>query len=715
MKLRLLPAFVLVLFWLAGCGGSSDVDRAVPVNPAEQPGGDPVTATFTAQFDPAAGVLPFPNNLLRSGSTDLTLNIPVPDPEDFGNPQVALNALDGFSTVAPWSFSFDRPINPDTVIPGSTVRLFEVQFVFGTIAVEQVNRELTPGAEFVALVNPGNPNGVVILPLQPLAENTGYMAVVTDAITDTDGNPASPSQTYFLAKRTEPLVTSTGISTEPLLDNSTAQALEPLRQLISAQETAATAVGINRDDIVLSFTATTQAITPVLGVIRSTLSPTSTQLAQACPAPSVCLTTADVLPPGASPGIADIYLGVVELPYFLPVPSADNPTAPLTGFWQAEPGAYVPPFDGLGLDPTSTNVTVANPIPVERARQVAPLLVTVPNANSGQVRPAAGWPVVIFQHGITGNRSQMLALADTMASIGFAVVAIDKPLHGITDVTNPLYVGNTPFGAVASERTFDLDLQNNDTGAPGPDGNIDGSGVWFINLQSLLTSRDNLRQAQVDLSSLALNIPFMDLNGDGLGDFDGSNINFVGLSLGAMAGTAFLAVEPTVSNGVLSAPGGGIANLLAGSDTFGPVIRAGLAAAGVEPDSPDFAQFLLAAQTVVDSADPINWGGLTVETNSVLLQQIAGDTVVPNAVPGAPLAGTEPLIRVMGLAPITATTQDPMGIRGAVRLLQGGHGSLLDPSASPAVTAEMQGQAASMVSSGGAAVIIGNTSLIETD
>ncbi len=715
MKLRLLPAFVLVLFWLAGCGGSSDVDRAVPVNPAEQPGGDPATATFTAQFDPAAGVLPFPNNLLRSGSTDLTLNIPVPDPEDFGNPQVALNALDGFSTIAPWSFSFDRPINPDTVIPGSTVRLFEVQFVFGTIAVEQVNRELTPGAEFVALVNPGNPNGVVILPLQPLAENTGYMAVVTNAITDTDGNPASPSQTYFLGKRTEPLVTSTGISTEPLLDNASAQALEPLRQLISAQETAATAVGINRDDIVLSFTATTQAITPVLGVIRSTLSPTSTQLAQACPAPSVCLTTADVLPPGASPGIADIYLGVVELPYFLPVPSAENPTAPLTGFWQAEPGAYVPPFDGLGLDPTSTNVTVANPIPVERARQVAPLLVTVPNANSGQVRPAAGWPVVIFQHGITGNRSQMLALADTMASIGFAVVAIDKPLHGITDVTNPLYVGNTPFGAVASERTFDLDLQNNDTGAPGPDGNIDGSGAWFINLQSLLTSRDNLRQAQVDLSSLALNIPFMDLNGDGLGDFDGSNINFVGLSLGAMAGTAFLAVEPTVSNGVLSAPGGGIANLLAGSDTFGPVIRAGLAAAGVEPDSPDFAQFLLAAQTVVDSADPINWGGLTVETNSVLLQQIAGDTVVPNAVPGAPLAGTEPLIRVMGLAPITATTQDPMGIRGAVRLLQGGHGSLLDPSASPAVTAEMQGQAASMVSSGGAAVIIGNTSLIETD
>lgn len=714
MKLRLIPAMVLALLWLVGCGGSSDVDRATAVNPATQPGGAPATATFTARFDPAAGVLPFPNNLLLSGTTDLTLNIPVADPTDFSNPQVALNALDGFSTVAPWSFSFDRPINPSTVVPGGTVRLFEVRLA-QLVVVTQINRELIPGVDFVALVNPGDPRAVVILPLRPLNQMTGYMAVVTNGIQDTAGNAASPSSTYALAKRTSPLVDANGNSTEPLLDNASARALEPLRRLISAQESAAASVGIPRGDIVLSFTATTQAITPVLSAIRSTLRPTSTQVAQACPAPGVCLTTANVLPPGASPGIADIYLGVVELPYFLPVPSAANPTAPLTGFWRAAPGAYVPPFDGFGFDPTSTNVTVANPFPVERARQIAPLLVTVPNARSGQVRPAAGWPVVIFQHGITGNRTNMLALADTMASIGFAVVAIDKPLHGITDQTSPLYIGNTPFGAIAAERTFNLDFQNNQTGAPGPDGNIDPSGVWFINLQSLLTSRDNLRQAQVDLSSLALNIPFIDLNGDGLGDFDGSNINFVGQSLGAMAGTAFLAVEPTVNNGVLSVPGGGIANLLAGSQTFGPVIQAGLAAAGVQPGSPDFAQFLLAAQTVVDSADPINWGAQTVRTNTVLLQQVRADAVVPNAVPGAPLSGTEPLIRIMGLTPITGTTQDPLGIRGAVRMVQGGHGSLLDPRAGAAVTAEMQGQAASMVASGGAAVQIGNTALIETD
>jgi len=719
MKYRLIPALALVVSILAGCGGSSSTPRAVPTEPTTNPDGTPTTDVVTANFDPANAVLPFPINLLLSGSADLTLNIPVADPDDFGDPQVALNALDGFSTVSPWTFSFSDPVDPATVVPGSSVRLFEVQFVPGTVAVQQIVAELVPGQDYVATLASTDPSGrtIAIVPLVPLNEMTGYMAVVTDGIQDPAGNPATPSQTYFLTKRTEPLVTEGGVSTEPLLDNETAQALEPLRQLTVAQESAAAAEGINRDDIILSWTATTQSITPVLNTIRSTLSPTSSQLAP------TGLTTADVLPPGASPGIADVFIGVVELPYFLGVPSQENPTAPLTEFWQAAPGNFVPPFDALGLDPNSTNVTVANPLPVETDRQTVPVLVTVPNQFSGQVKPAGGWPVVIFQHGITGNRSQALALADTMASIGFVVIAMDLPLHGITQ-TNPLdpeqplaalYVGNTPFAPIANERTFDLDLQDNETGAPGPDGRIDSSGAFFINLQSLLTARDNNRQGQVDMSTLALNIPFMDLDGDTLPDLDGSNINFVGLSLGSIVGTGFLAVEPTVNTAVLSVPGGGIANMLNASPTFGPVIRSGLEAAGVEPGSPEFFQFLGAAQQVVDSADPINWSVNAVQNNAILLHQVAGDQVIPNAVDGAPLSGTEPMIRVMGLAPITQTTQDPAGILGATRFIQGSHGSLLDPSASPATTAEMQGQAASLLSTGGTTVVVNDPSVIQTD
>jgi len=438
MKLRLVLGSLASALVLAACGGSDSVDRATPQEPATNPDGSEATAVLEAQFDPANGVLPFPNNLLLSGSEDLTLNPPVEDPTDFGDPSVALSALDGFSTVAPWSFSFDRPIDPDTVVAGSSVRLFEVQFAFGTVTVESINSELTPGVDYIAQAV--SPTSVAIVPTQPLQEMTGYMAVVTNGITDQQGNAATPSQTYFLTKSTDPLVDPAGVSTEPLLDNASAGALEPIRQLVNAQETAAAGEGIDRDDIVLSFTATTQAVTPVLSAMRSAAEPTSSQIAQVCAAPGACLSTADVLPAGASPGVADLYVGVVDLPYYLGVPSQTNPTAPLTDFWTAAPGAYVPPFDGLGLNPTSTNVTVANPFPVKTADQKAPMLVTVPNASSGQVKPAAGWPVVIFQHGITGNRTQALALADAMAAIGYAVVSIDKPLHGLTDVTSPLYV-----------------------------------------------------------------------------------------------------------------------------------------------------------------------------------------------------------------------------------------------------------------------------------
>ncbi|HQV73313.1 MAG TPA: hypothetical protein PLY64_10110, partial [Dokdonella sp.] len=102
------------------------------------------------------------------------------------------------------------------------------------------------------------------------------------------------------------------------------------------------------------------------------------------------------------------------------------------------------------------------------------------------------------------------------------------------------------------------------------------------------------------------------------------------------------------------------------------------------------------------------------------LQEVVGsegsppDQVIPNSVAGAPLSGTEPLIRVLGLSTITQTTQSATGIRGVVRFTAGDHGSLLSPAASPAATAEMQGEMASLLVSQGAAVQVTNPSVIRT-
>src|SRR3546814_13480725 len=105
-------------------------------------------------------------------------------------------------------------------------------------------------------------------------------------------------------------------------------------------------------------------------------------------------------------------------------------------------------------------------MPKEQSEQTIPVLVTIPNANSGKTMPADGWPVVIFQHGITGNRTQMIAIAPALAAAGFATVAIDLPLHGLPP-HDPSRVPCVPA------RTFDPPVLNNATAAPRPAGFAD--------------------------------------------------------------------------------------------------------------------------------------------------------------------------------------------------------------------------------------------------
>jgi pimeloyl-ACP methyl ester carboxylesterase len=691
----------------------------VSAEPVEYPtnkDGSTITGVLTAGFDPldSAGrgpVVPFPFNLFfldldTFAITDFTLNLPVEDPTDFSDPAVALGAIDGFSTTERWTVSFldqDRnpgSIDPASVVPGQSVRLFEVTTT-QLLAVTGIVRELTPGVDYVTTVAPG---GVLaIIPLKPLKELTSYMGVLTNDITDTRGNNATPDTTYHLTQREESWVDENGQSTYPLVADDLAQTLATIQPVTASMEAAAASAGVVREDIIMAWTAQTQAVTPVLKQLRSIAKPAPTVVG-----PSG-LNTGAV----GGMGIADIYAGIITLPYYLGVPSAENPTAPLTGFWTAEPGAYVPPFDMMLPDKTSTNVTVANPFPIKTGDQTVPLLVTAPNANSGQAKPAAGWPVVIFGHGITRSRADALAMADAAAAVGFAVVAMDFPMHGITPedpLLAPLYVGNGPFKDIANERTFDVDYINNSTGlphGPGESDAADPSGTHFLNLTSLLTTRDNMRQGSADLSVLAASLPFMSIDGDTLPDLDASTVIYVGHSIGAILGTPFVALEPTVTNAFLSAGMGGVARGFEASATFRPRIRAGLAAAGVMPGTSDYEFFFTVLQTVLDSADPVNWATEAAMNNNVVVHEIIGDTVVPNFVSTAPLSGTEPMIATMGLASYNSTQSDPNGVDLAGRFVPpASHGSLLDPSSSPAATVEMQKQLASFLLSKGTAVVV---------
>src|SRR5207244_2052890 len=113
--------------------------------------------------------------------------------------------------------------------------------------------------------------------------------------------------------------------------------------------------------------------------------------------------------------------------------------------------------------------------------------------------------------------------------------------------------------------------------AADPDGQIDASGASFINLTSVLTTRDNLRQGAADLVTLTRSLPNLSLTNGSTGDIDASRIHYLGHSLGGIVGGVYLGVasKTEVRTATLAMPGGGLANLLRDSPTFGPRIVAG--------------------------------------------------------------------------------------------------------------------------------------------
>ena len=713
----------LVLLLLSLFLSLAAVNAYAHQEPATNKDGSIVSNVLTASFDPfgqSSGrpVLPFPSNLAFFTTTDLTLDIPVDDPNDYSDPKVALSALDGYSLVEKWVTGFaanptgaynNSPlapglIDPLTVTTGQSVRMFEVttsRFLFVTSIV----RELTPGVDYVAV--PASASQIAILPLKPLKEYTAYMAVLTNDIRDTEGNDATPDRTYNFGKTSVPWVDANGNSTNALFDDATAAQLELIRQVVQSMELNVAAVtDINPADIVLAWTAQTQSVTRTLKTLRALAQPAPTTIAP------TGFNTGDLVP--GSPGAADVSIGIITIPYYAGIFSEETPFAPLNTFWKAAPGAYVPPFDQFGLDPTSTNITIANPIPVLTGMQTVPLLITIPR---GQAKPANGWPVVIFGHGITRSRMDVLAAADGFAAAGYAVVAMDFPMHGVspdaTPAFAPFWIENTPFAPVANERTFDVDYSNNITGAPGPDGLIDPSGAHAVSagLSNMLVGRDLIRQGETDLSVLAVSISSMDFDGDGSPDTDGSNIAYAGQSWGGIHGTVFTALEPLVTRSFLSVPGGSIARFAEASAEFGPRIRAGLASQGVFPGTSEYESFFLVWQTVLDSADPINWAAEAAANTPILLHEVINDQVIPNFVATSPLAGTEPLIKVMGLSAYSSTQQSADGLRSAGRFVPpASHGSWLSPADSPPAFFEMQGQAVTFIGSFGGAVVVNDSS-----
>ncbi|NOY72969.1 MAG: alpha/beta fold hydrolase [Gammaproteobacteria bacterium] len=701
MQRKLYTAFFLGLLLLLGaCDDDTDTQVEEDLQIERGDGGN-----LVARFDPSTGEVPSPNNLAFIGATpftgihptDGTLNVSVENENNAADPRVAINSLDGFSTIAPITTTIGAAADSGT-FNSNTIKLFEVTLANGLVDNSTAPTALTYGVDYVASVSTLDASGktIVISPIKPLKPKTSYLAALTTGVQSTDGRNLRPDSAYNITKSTAPLHIE-GISQVKVLTNEQAVRLEALRPFTNAQETTLAGAGINSSSVAISWVFSTQSIGDVLTAVKglatsshSVINPTS-------------IGTASLLL-GGSAGIAEVYVGTLTLPYYLSNASS-SPTDPLGKFWGGAGG---------------TNLTRFMPTPEKTSDESVPLLVSIPN---NVTQPVGGWPVVMFQHGITADRSNMLAIAETLASVGFAVVAIDLPLHGLLPDSD-LYSG--------IERTFDLDLVNNTTRAPGSDEITDASGTHFINLSNLQVTRDNLRQGIADLFALFNALSAMDYDGGGA-DFDTDKVYFLGHSLGGMVGAVFAALEPGVRDIVLAMPGGGIAKLLDGSATFGPVIEAGLAAAGVIKGTTEYESFMGAAQTLMDSGDPINYTQAsnptrdTASDRGVLMFEIVGDgsnnlpdQVIPNNVMAlapsgtipAPLSGTDPLFTYMGLIPASATVSGA-DLKQVVRFTAGDHSSILDPTANGIVTEVMQTAVATFFATDGGTLTISDPSVIE--
>lgn len=783
-NLKILAALLTMAWLLTGCGSDSKPRLPAPV-PAPAPEPEPEPVGFEPgthpRFDPIVGDIPFHSDLVfaSAATSDGTADIGVAtDPV-----RMAVNQLDGFSSSAYFDILIEGSIDPASVKTGETVFLVEVDTA-GKDALDPANiTGLAGAADFevkVISLDGEIHNAIRIVPSEPLKPKTKYLVFLTNAISDAAGQALTPSLVYHKL-RTQ----TAGIpdSLQPVQD-----VLAGWEQLASSFLVAASNGQLTPDaaveKLVLAYTFTTTDATTTLLAMAAPRAAAMQILRDATTEPVfgfpevIEWANAGILSPPAPRSLAisqltgvdfnafssallenvgKLYTGYIRLPYYLTPPDG----LPFAGFLSKQ---WTPNLELAALLNTeiptdvdgSYNLTYRFPFAAKVADESLPLQLTLPQDNHvpgyagaatcGQIYQTNGYPVVVFVHGITNDRTSVVGLAHTLASRCIATVAIDLPLHGVpansafVNVLNVEHSKVIPFSTLYAEnspreRHFNV---AGATGMPAPmnftqPGTNDGSGAQFINLGNLANTRDNNRQAVMDLLSLNaslgnINTEVRKFNSIGL---DVNRVNVVGLSLGSMLSSVFVTVNQSAIHAnaraglssnlnpirglVTSTPGAQVSQVLVNSPTFAPVINSGLANAGVHPGSTDYERFVYAAQSMLDAADPVSFLPTLAQLGvPVLVQQVNGDLVIPNAVEGAPLAGTE------GFAQLLSATQVGVGNtqlgRGIVKVTAGEHASLLRPNTlAPQITAEFQTQVVTFVlNNGRVAVGAGAPQNIET-
>ncbi|CAM2006261.1 hypothetical protein [Acanthopleuribacter pedis] len=585
-------------------------------------------------FDPASGSpadIAIPNNLLINPATGL-VNLPLS-----GEPFDSANTLRGFSTLAPLVLPFEGQLDASSLS-------METMPVFRQ-TTDLASLQPAPMAYAATYDAASNRTTVTATPVFPLAPGSTYIAIVTRGVLDNNGRPVESQLTIDVLKRFEPI--------DP---TSASAALEPVRQAYQPIWQFAEAVtGQQRGNIPFAWAFNTQPLF----------------------APAVSLRTAA----GATNPTPTI-----EIP--LPTPEAVDQFFQSQGLGSVPHNAIGSMYKGSFEAPNYIGHPLVGPMP--RDPQGNPTATGTSTINFWAALPAQSAinppPTVIFQHGLTGAKENVLAIANTLCTAGFGVIAIDIVLHGERTMD---FLDNET-GAIIFEVDASGNVVQQGDGIPDP------SGSNFINLGIPRMTRDNALQTLSDQFVLTQMIQSgnADFNGDGQPEL-GTNVSFVGQSLGALFGTVFATMQEGLNTAVLNVPGGRLSGILTRSQSISPGVNAGLAAQGIATGSADYNLFFLIFQTVLDDADPMNYATQTLNAGlkpggqapNILLQEAFEDQVIPNT-------ATADLTRAMGLAQVSASWEYPFQPQvtaphvgsGHFQYTNAAHGFLLIPT-DPSVAA----------------------------
>jgi dienelactone hydrolase len=665
----------------------------------------------TMSVDSDSGIVPLPFDLARTGPAGASGAKTIGYNTAFGPAAAGLTTLDGFSTTAMIFAPASIPLDASTVNPSTVYLLKKVSGSWtmnpSLIAIEPDAITTTAGNQVAAGYPCTTARCSVIVGLQPavsagpyvfppLDEATDYAVVITTGVKTMPlpvgpggalvslpvGRTAmakllleTPNDQNHLFWATLP---TNGLTTSSLSGVSlpTAQALQTMRGQLrfdasNVVSTYVAATGNATSSIAMAYTFRTQSVTGTS--LQLSMAPFANGAGVADPGALTTMNTAE-----ASAGYG-VPLTVLSAPSIQELAEVKITTTNLL-LGSQNSGAFDP------AHPTTEVMTALVVIP-------NPALVTgaCPDPSYAATTPAATHcaPLVVFEHGITSSKANVLPLAAALAAKGFVVAAIDQMMQGqrsyCSDRVNGALVpnGGCAAGSTCNYKanlTTPVDLWDPTNPAsiiqigicessPGVRGLLAGAspkGTPLLSGNRLLTMnffrlRDAFRQDVIDQAALMKAIAPIGAGTDSFATYlrsaygigvDWSKIYLVGHSGGAINAGMTLAVNPRVTRAVTYAPGATFTDIAGNPDSSFHALLTAMLPAGSGEGTTGYMKLLQVAKWILDPSDPANYLRYVVPGHNA-----AGYPPSPFAVAAAQNPSNAGLAALAGIYP-TQPTRD---------------------------------------------------------